>query len=102
MKTGITDAKIGRSMKKEDMFMFDYPQRAAAAGVAMDAGGALAGSTALPSCIVAGLIWPAFAVTFCPGMARWMPPIMTRSLASMPLRIKIGRGSCREKVCLEV
>ncbi|MCY1242228.1 hypothetical protein D9M72_551780 [compost metagenome] len=74
MKTEITIAKIGRSIKKREMFM-DYdpalrppPQPAVPAKVAVEATGAeVVGASFFCS---TGLIVPFCAVTLAPGWAR--------------------------------
>src|SRR5690606_37924851 len=74
MKTEITIAKIGRSMKKREMFMNQVPARepppqpALATKVADEATGAeVTGASALAS---SASMVPLWAVTFWPGRAR--------------------------------
>ncbi len=54
--------------------------------VATDGGGAC-GAAVSGSDVVGGAIRPFLGFTFCPGIARWMPPMITWSCGPMPLRI---------------
>ncbi len=74
IKTEITIAKIGRSMKKRDMFMNQVPARepppqpALATKVADEATGAVVTGASVLVC--SALMVPFWAVTFWPGRAR--------------------------------